>query len=982
MSRFRWIIVLVGLVNINGCNKSTPDVESVTEPTVEMAADPVAAARELMNRRDFAGAGERIQALLIDQPTNPAVLELAADLSIQRGHTDRAIEFLRLAIDSSDKPSSSTLDKLGQQFMNAGKPFDALDAAVLSVEHSPQDPVLRQKLVGLQASLGMQRDSADHLRWLVQRGSGNVNLLIILSDLNRPQTVEATCQYALKKNPDDLRPQYSLACLPAYHGKWSEVTEKLASVIDQHPQFVPAQALYGRGVVELGDVEAIEKWFASLRGDVQQDPQYWMAAGILADQQNQPERAAHAFWRAALLNEDDAEALSRLSVNLARIGRTDESKLAAQRAGKLTVLRDQVDSLLALRNNSQSAALRIAITLKELGRLWEATTWLQAAFAMTQNVAPNLTETYKSIRSELTAETPWQSPDKLVAMNLDLSDLPGIDAPLEIVRTQSSSNDQSSVGFRFADEAARRNLRHVCAIGKPSGEEADLAIYQSGAGGAGVIDFDLDGWPDVYLTVIDGEPKAINSRPNRFFRNIEGQFVELTSQVGVGDRGFSQGIAVGDYNSDGLPDLWVANIGANRLYRNNGDGTFTDATTQAGLRGNQWTTSGAIADLDGDGHADLFEVQYCAGDKPLTQQCMDQKLNQARSCSPLAFDAERDRVWRGVGDGSFTEATDAWFDRHEGGRGFGLIVGQLDGESGLDVYVANDMTGNHYWSRHEDHENAFRLSDQATIRGLAVNARSLSQASMGMAAGDADGDGDVDFLLTHFSGDHNTYYEQVSPGMWADRSQQVGLAAPSDRMLGYGTQWIDAENDGSPELFIANGDIDDFTHENRRFRQPVQFFDRAGDGRWVEVRRDLMGEYFTRDHLARSVVTLDADRDGRSDLLVTHLFDPVALLINQTKTDLHQVRFFLKATRSHRDAIGAKIELQADGRRLVGQLFAGDGFQCSNERCVTFGTGASRQFNDVKITWPDGTVEKLGSLDAGNDYLVIQGAEDGFALER
>ncbi len=399
------------------------------------------------------------------------------------------------------------------------------------------------------------------------------------------------------------------------------------------------------------------------------------------------------------------------------------------------------------------------------------------------------------------------------------------------------------------------------------------------------------------------------------------------------------------------------------------------------MSGERWTTSAAIVDIDGDSYADLFQVGYCGGDKPLQQKCIDKELNQPRSCAPLAFDPEGDRVWRGLGDGTFAEVTDDWLGEHVGGRGFGLIIGNLDKQAGLDVYVANDMTANHYWA-HDTDADDFRLIEQATIRGLAFNERSLSQASMGIAAADADDDGDLDFLLTHFSGDYNTFYEQVGPGMWADRSQRVGLAAPSDRMLGYGTQFIDADNDGTPELFIANGDIDDFSHQDRFFRQPVQLFDRAADGRWAELPRKPLGDYFTKNRLARAVATLDADRDGRTDLVVTHLFDPVALLINRTDTPAKQTRFFLRGTNADRDAIGAQVSLQIGDRTRTQQLLAGDGFQCSNERCLSFGSGSANTVSDVRVTWPDGTTDDFPELNTAADYLIVQGSAQAFRLAR
>ncbi|MDG2220216.1 MAG: FG-GAP-like repeat-containing protein [Rubripirellula sp.] len=973
-----WTLSLF-VITVLGCNASTnTDPNERTGSEIDRSVEPIAAARASMKRGEFEDANKWIQQALTANAKDAEALELAGDLAGRDGDATRSIAFYQLAIQSADPPSKDLYDRLGQQYVNAGRPFETIDLLQVAVKQYADDPLLRQKLVGMQAALGMQQEAKEHLQWLVQRGHGNLNFLLILSDLNRPQTVESICQRALDNYPQDQRPQFSMAMLPAYHSRWSEVAKKLKPVVKGYPNFVSAQAFYGRAVVELNDAVAISQWSKSLPDAIQKHPQYWLAVGIWAEQQGQEPEAAKAYWQAAKLDVNDSEPLSRLSAILIRMGQVDEAKQASQRAAMLASLRDEVDAILSWRRNSQTDAVKIAQSLDALGRRWEATTWLQTAFPMTQNPEPQLPQIYQSIRSKLTGSTPWQTPESVVASKLDLTDFPDFRWQKSVAPKTTSSVALADVDIRFGDQATARHLQHECKLGKPTGDEAGLAIFQSGAGGAGVIDIDLDGSPDVYLTSMDGQPKKNDSSSNRLFRNLAGRFQEITTLAGVGDLGFAQGLAVGDYNADGFPDLYVANIGQNKLFRNNGDGTFTNATDQAGLSGELWTTSTAIVDIDGDGNADIYEVGYCAGDRPFNQPCIDDELQEPRSCSPGAFDAQQDRIWQGTGQGTFVDVTNQWLGNHEAGRGFGIILGHLDQNPGIDIFVANDMTANHLWCA-APNESTFQMSEQATLRGLALNERSLSQASMGIAAGDPDQDGDVDFLVTHFSGDYNTYYEQVGDALWADKSKRVGLAEPSDRMLAYGTQWIDADNDGSLELFIANGDIDDFTHQDRLFRQPSQFFRRRADGRWIESDGAKLGDYFAKPHLGRSVATLDANRDGRMDLLVTHLFEPVSLLINETITDNGQVRFVLRATSSHRDAIGAEVRFLIDGTEQRKQLLAGDGFQCANERCISFGVGTATNLENLIVRWPGGSSEAFGTVETGGEYLLIEGTGSAFA---
>ncbi|MAI33444.1 MAG: hypothetical protein CBE00_07420 [Planctomycetaceae bacterium TMED240] len=1012
------VVLLAVLLTLSGgCSRNdsaaVPPAEKVTTPP----QDPVSAVRFLLQRGNVVAAAQQADAALLRDPGDPGLLSIAGDVAVARRDATRAVELYELALAATENPDAEVLLKLGQEYVNVGRPFESIRVLKVAVEAFPDVVDYRMKLVGMQMAVGLEFESRQQLQWLVQRGHGGLNLLIVLSDLSRPQTVESTCKYALKTYPADQRPNYSLARLPAYHSEWKKVASLLAPVVKQHPDFVPAQALYGRALFELQSTSELTQWFADLPSGIDGQPQYWLTMGGVAEQYGNLPMAARAYWKATLLDENSGEALLKLSVCLAQLEQPDNARRLAERAAGITALRDEVDSLLSWKNNSQSDAVSIARGLEALGRRWEATAWLQAAFRMSQNPQQDLASIYKALRAKLTGATPWQIPEFAVAKQIDLSSYP---RPiwLDLNPTSPEVSDRAtSRTMKFSNQATERHLVHTCRLGKSADEGGGLTIYQSGAGGVGVLDFDLNGWPDLCLTSIDGSPMKNDSSPNRIFRNLDGVFSEVAESAVVGGRGFSQGIAVGDYNADGFPDLFVANIGRNQLLRNNGDGTFSDTTQQMDLTDGEWTSSAAFADIDGDGLTDLFQLGYCETEKALQQLCVDAELKEPRSCAPLAFAAQKDRVWRGTADGGYEDVTSEWLSRHESGRGLGIVVGALDDRPGVDIYVANDMTANHYWSMSEsdqDHSigadteaadseaadseaadsdtlkranglgqsrnrSEFKLSEQASVRGLAVNGRSLSQASMGIAAGDADQDGDLDFLLTHFSGDYNTFYEQVASGMWADRSKRVGMIEPTQTMLGYGTQWIDADNDGIPELVVANGDIDDFTHRSRLYQQPAQLFQRQESGTWDQASGDSLGDYFEDDHLGRAVAKLDANRDQKEDLVITHLFEPIALLVNETKTKNLQCRFFLVGTKSGRDAIGSRVTLQCEGGNRVGHLLAGDGFQCSNERCVSFGLGAKSEPCKVVVDWPDGTRESFGKHELSGDYLVIQGSGKIFA---
>lgn len=971
---------LMLLAIVGGCGRSDGPAPTPTAPPAAAAKrSSLDTAKAAFGRGNLRSAQAAIGEHLLVEPDDPIGLELAGDIAAAMNDSSMATELYRSAVTNSSPASVSLYEKLARQWMNAGAPFAAADVLRESVGDHPENPKVRADLAGLVASLGMTRDAAEHLRWLLRRGQGGLNELIVLANLNIPQTDAQTCQYALKYKPNDLRPKFALAVVDAYEGDFEAVAAKLAEVTDKHPKFPAAWALYGRALVELGDDKQLRLWQQQLPKGTDSWAEYWIAAGLWAERNQQPKLAASAFWKAVQIDDCHGEALTHLAGNLVQLGMKDQAKRVAQRAADVNAMHDSVESLLSWRRNSQQAAIGVAEAMSQLGRPWEAEAWARAATVMTQEVNPQTQQIHRGFYAKLKSNTPWQLPEVSLA-SLDLSDLGDFawQAQTASVAKSDSPQNRTSSAIRFADEARQRGLQHTCAINK-SEPEASIWIYQSNAGGAGVIDYDLDGNPDLYLTVIDGQPLADDSSPNRLFRNIDGQFVDQTTETFTGERGFSQGVAVGDYDADGFPDLWVANIGANRLFRNNGDGTFRDVTAETGLGGQRWTTSLAIADIDGDGTADLVEVNYAAGEQPYSQACIDAEVEQPRSCSPLVFAAEGDRVWRGVGDGTFVDATTQWLTDQSPGHGLGLVVGQIDESPGNDIYVANDMTANHFWSS-AGSEQGFQLKEQAAVRGLAVDSRSRSQASMGIALGDGDQDGDLDIFLTHFTNDHNTLYEQLQPGTWFDRTSAAGLAEPSNAMLAFGTEWIDADNSGSLELLVANGNVDDFSHQGYPLRMPAQLFAQRGDGRWQQYDRQQLGPYFEQARIGRALVTLDVNRDGLQDAVITHIYDPVSLLVNQTDTDARSIRMTLKGRASGRDAVGAIVRAKVAGQQRIAPLTAGDGFQCSNERCLLIGLGSADSAQQVTIDWPDGGQQEIGELRAGADYLIVQGETEPFMM--
>ncbi|TWU04280.1 FG-GAP-like repeat-containing protein [Stieleria varia] len=986
IAAYRIIGYAMVFVLLSGCGSpTTTESESQSggadSHAVSASVFSPTAVQLAISRGDIATADAAIKARLVQEPTDSTALEMAGDVAVLTGDLSQAAVMYRESLANVAAPSQAILSKLSQVLMHQSLPFDALEVLERMIELYPDVVQPRYDLVGMAAMIGLPDRCIASLRWLLQNGHGDPESLVVLANTGRVEPDAELCRKLLSERPSDLRPEYGIALIDAIYLRWDKVATRLEPVVAKHPQFVPALGLYGRALIKLNRLDELATWQQSLPDSMEQSADYWIVMGLWSQKMGQHEQAARALWESFRIDETThSEMLKSLLLSLKQIGRDAEAERVAKQIVKMSALRDSLHVFLERNSQSQAAAMKVAEAMAALGRLWEAEGWARLAVGLSDDPVIDSRERYLAIRRQLTVTTPWQSPEMSIANSIDLSDLPDIKppsshGPLRIAQPGSDSPKHSSdASIHFVEEAAQRGLEHTCAVAAEAETEGHW-IYQSVGGGLGVIDFDLDGWPDLAGAMLDGKPRQSNSSPNRLFRNHQGRFDEVSRFAEYQDLGFTHGICIGDYNDDGFPDIFDGNIGQDRLYRNNGDGTFQDVTEQVGLSGQAWTTSSAMADLNGDGFADLFAAAYCGGDQPYEIACSN---NQGiATCPPLQFDAARDTIWRGVGDGTFVDASEEWMQPTSLGRGLGVVVGEFDEHPGVDVYVANDMTANHLWSGKSD-TAGFQLNDLAAIRGIGTDANSNAQASMGIAVGDPDGDGDIDFFLTHFSNEHNTYYEQVAPGLWSDKSFQVGLLQPSMNMLGFGTQWADFDNNSALELILTNGHVDDVDREDIAYRMPTQVFRRNPDGRWSELDRPELGEYFTRDHLGRALVTLDADRDGRIDVSISNLYEPVALLVNRSENHGHHIALELKATRSQRDAIGTTVRMKIDGRTVLSQLFSGDGYMSSNERQIWIGTGGETAVQDVTVIWPSGVEQKLGAMVSGKRYLIVEDQEQAF----
>ena len=526
-------------------------------------------------------------------------------------------------------------------------------------------------------------------------------------------------------------------------------------------------------------------------------------------------------------------------------------------------------------------------------------------------------------------------------------------------------------GLAFTDDAEAVGLRFVY-------DNAETALHQlpePSGGGVAVLDYDGDGWLDVYC--VQGGPFAPlsdrGSQPaspgDRLFRNRgDGTFEDVTDRSGIGrfPRGHGHGVAVGDVDGDGHADLFVTRWRSYALYRNRGDGTFEDVTDRSGLGGRRdWPTSAALADLDGDGDLDLYVCHYAAWDLDHPRICRDLKTQAYLNCNPLDAEALPDHLFRNDG-GRFVDVTAESGIVDGDGRGLGVVAADLDGDGRIDLFVANDSSANFLFHN----LGGMRFEEVGHLAGVAGNASGVYQAGMGAAAGDLDGDGLIDLAVTNFYGESTSFFRNLGGGVFTDATASIGLAVASRRLLGFGLGLLDADNDGRLDLASANGHVNDL-RPNYPYRMPAQLLLNGADGRLRDVS-DRAGTPWQVLRMGRGLAVGDLDNDGRQDVLILSHNQPLAYFHNRTEGG----RFLtlrLEGRQSNRDAVGAKVAVVSGGRNRVAWRVGGGSFQSASDPRLHFGLGTADRIDRVEIVWPSGRVDRHRGLKPNTGYLLREG---------
>ncbi len=504
-------------------------------------------------------------------------------------------------------------------------------------------------------------------------------------------------------------------------------------------------------------------------------------------------------------------------------------------------------------------------------------------------------------------------------------------------------------------------------------------IVESMSGGVIVLDYDRDGWQDIYFTnapSVEMTLKGEKVSGALYHNNHDGTFTDVTAGSGLATPGYAMGGAVGDFNNDGWPDLYITCLGGNKLYRNNGDGTFTDVTEKAGVSDGRWSTGAAFGDYDHDGFVDLAVSNYVdfrLNDLPgfgKSPTCRYRGIDV--QCGPRGLRGAGDSLFHNNGDGTFTDVSKTTgTDDKPGYYGLGVLWSDLSGSGRQDLYVADDSTPN-YLYRNDDKG---KFTEIGLESGAAVSGDGSEQGSMGVAIGDYDHSGRFSIYVTNFADEFNTLYKNQGKGEFADVSYPAGVALPSLPYVKWGVVFSDLNNDGWLDLLSVNGHVYpqvDTLPSGARYAEPQNFFINQKNGTFCDASKQA-GAVLVEPRVGRGLAAADFDNDGNVDLVVENLDGKPLVLHNQGIAGNHWVSFELAGTKSNRLALGARVTIAAGGMTQTEEVRSGGSYLSENDLRIHFGLGSATRIDSVEVRWPSGAVDRVSALAADRFYNLLEG---------
>jgi enediyne biosynthesis protein E4 len=804
----------------------------------------------------------------------------------------------------------------------------------------------------------------DEARRLVREGWGRYDPVGTIQEHYRLDTsnpiaiekVQPILEQAARAASDDDRIWLGWATLARRQGRFKEARRWLDRCLERRP----ADPVVWRARLDWAraaeNESEVRRALAHLPPDRVPQTEVLSLRAWFAHRAGDAERERRALEDLVARDPGALAAMEGLAELLLRLGRREQAQQLRARRGELEWTLNWYRATIFPADRLEHAT-ELARAAEAVGRPFEARCWWELAALNASHAALAQAELR---RIELSAKCGGPPPPHMTSAGL-LAEL-----KTEVTRERQAPRvDSCGASPRFVDGALSAGLHFTF----DNGLETLHQMPETMSGGVGLLDYDGDGWLDVY--VVQGgkfPPNAL--APNsgdRLFRNQgNGTFEDVSVQSRIASLrgGYGHGVAVGDVDNDGRPDLFLTRWRSYALFRNQGDGTFEDITDKAGLGdGRDWPTSAAFADLDGDGDLDLYVCHYLEWDSEHPGACWDRARNAFAFCGPPGFRSMPDHLFRNDG-GRFVDISSEAGIVDRTGQGLGVLATDVDGDGRVDLFVANDQSAKFLFLNRGE----LRFEEVGHTAGVASNASGLYQASMGVAGGDLDGDGQIDLAVTNFYSEYTALYRNLGAGVFVDHAAACGLAVASRFRLGFGIAFLDFNNDGRLDLVSANGHVDDSRTDVPQLMPAQLFAATEGGDKLIDVT-ERAGPDFQVPLLGRGLAVGDLDNDGRVDLVIVAQNQPMVYFHNRTQGG-RSLTLQLEGTCSNRGAVGARVAVESGKRRQFAWRTGGGSYQSASDPRLHFGLGIADHVDSVEVTWPSGRVDRYTGLEPGGGYRL------------
>ncbi len=956
--------------------KADPEIntEPIDEPPFQ---DRMAQAIRLLDRGAYDDAWSEVKQLMIAQPKNPELLFVAARVMAARKDLRGAIQLISQI--PSESPQGAPAAGQAAEWMVKLGDLDAAESKLLSLANEYQNavPVLRL-LAKVYNAQGRRWESRRYLERLIRLGDFTTGELLATVDYRDYYTDESTYAAFAAQEPKNPYVRFSAMRAKLLRNGYAANIDELMAMAQNHPAMLEAWVWTATSLLELERYPELTQWLKQPRPGSDKHPEYWYALGGLMLEQQRYDNAARCFAECIALDRRHVAGYQGLASAMLELEQVATALRVRQFGNDLVSINDYAQQI-AYAYGTPDLYGTISEMYVALGDEVAAFGWSAAeAIVRKLPMTDALKERQRELRKGLT-----RPPAVLEGLSIAEWPLPEMGAT-SIPSTEPTSNEPSSISQTGGSEIRMQDVAEELGVNGTydNGAAPDRGWFtvEGIGGGANVLDYDRDGWPDLVFSQAGASPTETDPQyqAKTMYRSQSGAgFAEVSMAAGLTDRGFGQGMGVSDVDQDGFADILMANLGVVRIYRNNGDGTFEVREIPQPDPNSLWNSSIHAADLNGDQLPDLIVGSYIYGQEAITRWC-ETPRSQRGSCNPKIFPPGKNRILFSDGQWNWTVADQDLLDAIQRGYTLGTLVTNIDGQYGNDLFFANDVSPNALLlsqpelSSTQGVPEKWALIERAATAGVAVDSIGQAQACMGIACGDQNRDGLLDIIVTNYYNEVSNLYLQNLPGVFVDGTRRSKLGIATMEQLSFGCQLTDLDNDGWLDFIAVNGHIDDLREQNVPWKMPTQILkNEGGVFRWL--KNPSPGPYFDGLWIGRGLSMLDFNRDGRPDLVATHMDRAAALLKNTTQSDHHYLQLELVGTQSDREAIGARVRIECGDEFWVTAMNDGEGFFGSNERLLHIGLGAKMHVDRIKIDWPCGTSEVWENLQADARYRLIEG---------